>query len=681
MILVRSQNRDTYQYHFQEAALECETAGYEVDGNHYKVLSEDPNLVYKLASWSDWAGEIYGIRVTFEEAPSQMQIYYSDGEGFSEAQMTHVTKQVDGVMQKVFEEPYSIFRLDINEDFVLEKVEICTGKTIVHRKNISGYLIVVGVSLILAALLSYVKRLEEGYWFCIQKAVELCRTAKKKRTNVLKVIGAVLATVLLSFVLEQGIALLRHREFQMLEMLFAEAVLLVLLSAVVYWKSASKKPQVLFVVIALITGVFNILLLPRATGISLDDEVHYGRTAYLSYGAQDKISCADEACIENYRMVLSGRDIYDPAKHSEWAGYINQLDQEKPVLVDTEEYQTSLPYIAYLPSAFGVMLGRACNLTFTKTFMLGKLMNLLVYILLFYISIKQLKRGQLLLCVFGLVPTNLYLASAYAYDWWVTGFVVLGYAMLIGRLQRQDGEISFRYWLAILAVMVVGLLPKAIYFPIIFPMLFIGRKSFAKDTKQHWYWIVNFGAMLVLVLSFVMLMLLGSSMTDLRGGAGVDSGEQIAFILHNPVQYTKILLKVLADYISPNGIAAGMICFGYSMTGVRAVTPFVIIAVCAFLEGKRREKDSGRLFKWILAAVCFATVVLVVTSMYISYTEVGRDTIEGAQPRYLMPFIFPLLYYIPECNLIWQDANKRTGMAVSMCLMAVVYFVNAVQLV
>ena len=43
------------------------------------------------------------------------------------------------------------------------------------------------------------------------------------------------------------------------------------------------------------------------------------------------------------------------------------------------------------------------------------------------------------------------------------------------------------------------------------------------------------------------------------------------------------------------------------------------------------------------AAVC---VVLVATALYISFTAVGADYIAGCQPRYLLPLLFPMAYFI-----------------------------------
>ena len=39
-------------------------------------------------------------------------------------------------------------------------------------------------------------------------------------------------------------------------------------------------------------------------------------------------------------------------------------------------------------------------------------------------------------------------------------------------------------------------------------------------------------------------------------------------------------------------------------------------------------------------------LVLVATSLYVAYTAVGSGTIEGCQPRYLAPLIFPAMMFL-----------------------------------
>ena len=66
---------------------------------------------------------------------------------------------------------------------------------------------------------------------------------------------------------------------------------------------------------------------------------------------------------------------------------------------------------------------------------------------------------------------------------------------------------------------------------------------------------------------------------DVRGGAGVNPTEQILYIIHNPVEYTRTLLNFLKDYLSNSNMNGFIDHFAYLGIG----TTTVAIIVFAFL--------------------------------------------------------------------------------------------------
>jgi uncharacterized membrane protein len=68
----------------------------------------------------------------------------------------------------------------------------------------------------------------------------------------------------------------------------------------------------------------------------------------------------------------------------------------------------------------------------------------------------------------------------------------------------------------------------------------------------------------------------------------------------------------------------------------------------------RNEKDSltsGIGQKIIMTFFTFATLAFISTSMYILITAVGSHDINGVQPRYKIPLLFPFLYVVGGIKL------------------------------
>ena len=70
----------------------------------------------------------------------------------------------------------------------------------------------------------------------------------------------------------------------------------------------------------------------------------------------------------------------------------------------------------------------------------------------------------------------------------------------------------------------------------------------------------------------------------------------------------------------------------------------------------------------------FALICLVATSLYIAYTPVGYETIQGCQPRYIIPLLLPLLLVIASPGAFQKIKGKWYNTAILFVLSATVYY-------
>lgn len=99
--------------------------------------------------------------------------------------------------------------------------------------------------------------------------------------------------------------------------------------------------------------------------------------------------------------------------------------------------------------------------------------------------------------------------------------------------------------------LVLGLGPKAIYFPLFALLLLLPKSKFSsvQQYRQISSDLSSVAAVLVL-MSFVIPMLFDSVPSDTRGGSTVSGSDQIFYILSHPLTYTKVLLGFLWEYVS-----------------------------------------------------------------------------------------------------------------------------------
>jgi uncharacterized membrane protein len=128
---------------------------------------------------------------------------------------------------------------------------------------------------------------------------------------------------------------------------------------------------------------------------------------------------------------------------------------------------------------------------------------------------------------------------------------------------------------------------------------------------------------------------------DPRGDAPNPSA-QIAFILENPKWYAVLLFNKMKVFLDPI-INRSFNYFGYlDYCSGYVLLPYTLAVVTLTDKNESDKKAYPLLAKVYSLLYFFGEAAAVVTAMYIAFNAVGSDAIHGAQPRYLMPLIFPM---------------------------------------
>lgn len=393
-----------------------------------------------------------------------------------------------------------------------------------------------------------------------------------------------------------------------------------------------------FLVISLSAGLYFSFFLPANTLVGWDDETHFSSTIGLSQGFHVTSSKAEQA--------LTNRTIPPSFSLAQNAADNQFLEDQANVFSRWFSRSSWVPrQIGYLPFVLGIWLGQILSLPFWLCFCFGRAANAVFYTLCLYSGIRRLKSGKLILYLFGLIPTNLFLAAHYSYDAWVIALMSLAFAWFIGALQRPDEKISTAEIAVMLFAAMISCPPKAIYCFIIPIMLLMPRQKFENQRSYHQYLGGVLTAMFLVIFSYVVLFLLEGAFaasTDIRGGEDASSPDQVVFILSHPKEYTIILLTFLSEYLSPEN-SFYYTCHLAYLDGVELQIPILLLLLTAVLFDRSKPDLAYRtlIFKGGSAVFLFGTLCLVATALYITFSPVGYYTIIGCQPRYLLPLLYP----------------------------------------
>lgn len=466
--------------------------------------------------------------------------------------------------------------------------------------------------------------------------------------------------------------------------LFSAAIFLSVSALVLSGRNMGSHPEHAVFVIIVAFGMCISLSLPAVTRVSWDDQIHYERTRAVSYVVDPVVSQAEE--------TLTSPWIIDPAlsqvtstegeevpmtsvpsglsnKSVTWSQfdfdtYGNALDEKASqgsYGIDHNASYFKYAAVGYLPAATGLWLSRVLHLPLTWQFVMGKLFNLLFYAAISFAAIRILPRKKMLASVVALLPTNVFLASNYTYDTWVTCLLLLATALVYREIVRRDVRLSDKNAVKIGAAFLLALGPKAIYFPLVGIAALMPRSKYS-DSRKRRVFIGFFVAIAILVLlSFVLPFMVttgsGVETGDTRGGAGVSSPGQVRFVLSDPLLAFNIFTSfILNTWISLPGSDNATSFFGYlgqphSFQPVLSGVPAVLVALACVLDNRETTGKVGVAGKVWTAALALVSMYGIVAALYVSFTPVGLHQVNGVQGRYLLPLVFPLAAILGDLKI------------------------------
>lgn len=442
-------------------------------------------------------------------------------------------------------------------------------------------------------------------------------------------------------------------------------------------------PERLFLITALIVGTMFSLCLPKTTFNVPDEEIHYETSLNIKtqlFGG--KISFADMKMV--WRYAANGDFMIDP----EWFVYGITIDDAIEFDYSGRGNINLYNAIGYIPIAIMMALGDLLMLSYTQLLMFSKLVCIIIYSFVIALGIKRLKSGGYIVSAICLLPSSLILASSLTYDSWVMAFMTLGITYFISELQRPEKKLNLVDAAIMIGAVVLACGPKAVYFVLMIPFLFMPKTKFTSSKYRRNFIIVCCSAMALILISFMLPFLFDTAgATDYRGGDGVNASEQLKFILTSPFSYAQIVFRFLSDFLSFENMSNNITShtyFGAPYTVYATILIFIIMFVCFTDKSKGDMFETRHRVKTIGFLSCVLAILLVVTALYIAFTPVQHSTINGVQFRYVFP-IMPLFFYCIAPARVHSNIDRRvTQMMVygvySIVTVLVVYHVYIVQI-
>lgn len=410
-----------------------------------------------------------------------------------------------------------------------------------------------------------------------------------------------------------------------------------------------QRPDLIFLLIAGPIGLVLCFLIPPLGG---GNETHnFPRLAGIAYG-QFLVGPADvpaglgDFIAEGGRFFHGGLELpfsYSTAEYNTMAAI--PLRAETTATLAADPIAVHHPF-SYLPQAIALRVIAALGASPLTLFAVARLVGCASALALTFLAIRIMPSHRYALAALALLPPIVYSRSTVDADPLTNALAFLFIACTL-RAMIGGGVLAARRLLGLAVLAFVVAQCKSAYLVLPAVALAIPAARF-RSGAAYWGWMAALilpGALgsLGWMLSVKHGMFAsGVSYTTWSGQADPDA--QMRFILQHPVDYLAILLHKL--FMTPFFPRIAVEIVGLFGPPVLLAPMIVLVLIALFVialwaDPTKTVAYPKRLL-WLAPAIVAAFLGLSLTLLYLQWTGLGKDTIDGFQGRYLYPLL-PLL--------------------------------------
>ncbi|MGX7202429.1 hypothetical protein BCR22_07560 [Enterococcus plantarum] len=347
---------------------------------------------------------------------------------------------------------------------------------------------------------------------------------------------------------------------------------------------------------------------------------------------------------EPYTAYEEFRDMYNKNTTKETSVTIEEKKETSAV---------TYPFLSYIFSGIGIKVAMLFQLPMIFYVWFARIFNVVAYGLLAFFSIKKMPYGKRVMAFFAVQPVMLYLAASVGVDALLVGVVMLGFAQIM-RIRYEKSHIKLSEFILIASCFSMAIIIKVVYAPVLVLFFLLRRENF-KNKKAQWILYSTLSIILFIVALLVYKYSADMGINQWRL-PNVDSDKQTVGIIKNPISY----LKMLTLFFSSNSISYLSATFGL-MGYVLVINPFVtLLNICVWVflclfDYQEIQKEKNVYFtiteKMIVGFSILSMIILSATALYMTFTPVGADKVDGYQARYLTPMAFLATYMLTSRKL------------------------------
>lgn len=433
--------------------------------------------------------------------------------------------------------------------------------------------------------------------------------------------------------------------------------------------SKNTKHEYIFAFLYFTLGIMYMIVIPMSA--APDEGAHFMRIYGISEGNYVAEYRADKgtAGSDLPDNILSGFKSNEMKLPDVIEGKESLLSENKVFV----SYAASALYspFTYTAQVIGVKIGKMIS---NKIFIIaycGRIAAWLVVGGILFLSIKHIPVGKNILMAISLLPMNMHESISLAGDSFTFSVVaaLISFVLYL-RYRKEEYILGWKEYVILYALLFYVASCKIVYVPLCLLVCLIPAKRFGN--RRNYIKNMILAALDALLTSGIWMYI---SMNILNGSLGGKSKEQITYILMNPLSYVSTVVNTTITY--GEGFVKGML--GSSLGWLNVSVNFGIIIMVVInlvyicVQENNGYYDENRVWNCaIMLAASIGVISLIYTSLYVQWTDIGKNIIDGIQGRYFIPILLPVILSMKHGKVECHADNMSTNRFVVSYLMLLI---------
>lgn len=432
-------------------------------------------------------------------------------------------------------------------------------------------------------------------------------------------------------------------------------------------------------VFGMILGLVFMLMIPIRT---VPDETFHIAQAYevsdvlLGMPSGSNPILIREEDLNNYNIPSH----YTKKQYADyWASLNDPLVSNK--IISSNSFKIGAPY-PYFLSGIGITIGRGLKLGAGATLNLGRLFNLIAFVICGTLALWLMPFGCELMFVILLLPMTLQQSMSYSYDVLVFADAFLSIAFFLRINYNEKLKPKKRYiYLGIMIGLNCLIIPikSHAYIFMVFLSIYSIVHIFAGNNKDKiWrtFWLIVCMLVLAGIIGWIIVASHPAIYPSVAGDLGytTDPGFSVSYILHHPRTTIKVLFATIVlsseEHLVGNLIGCNLEDLTLTLPGSFKFIFLMILLLSAF-SSPHSEFALRRRTRITFLCIAVITIACIAVGMLISWTPLTSPIVQGIQGRYYIPIIFMLLILLNNRNIRISD-NLHYSVVPAVIIMDIV---------